>query len=334
MSKRPKFDDTFISGIHAVLNGADPVTTAAAIKQHNATQHNDSATLSLLSQIDEANAAQPTAEKENTMSPTTKAAVSAPAAAPAVKAAKAAPTPKAAKTQLPAPPAEVNVDLSKPAAKTKAAKTPPPVKTPAALEPVKTPTVAELLALATARPALIACATDMNTVMGLKPLIKTTLADQAIGRDIMKNAADINFSDYSNDDPAQQLSETTKATLSALGFVAPVNPEAAPAVKPAKKVKSTTELKAAKAAKVERVVVDTYPRYAAITDVLLKCGKKGLTFKDIQEKSDALHVAKGGESNMKTGNLTRSILYALIAFKQVTVEVGADKKKVYHLAAK
>jgi len=310
-NEKTTFDGTFLSGIKAVLNGADPIATADAIKQHNATLKNDSSTLSLLSQIDEANAAQPTAEKENTMNTETKATAAA-KPAKSSKAVKPA-TEKAAAT--PAKAAPVKPEKAAKAAKTPAAKKEEPAA-PAALT----------------RDTLIAAASDMNEKMGLKPAINVKINEKAIARDIMKNSADLDFSDFNGTKKAEeQITDATKATLELLGFVVPVNPESPKATKPAKKAKSTSELKADKAAKPAKVAAPpSYSRYMAITDVLLKIGKKGISFKDIQQKSDDLHVAKGGESNPKTGNITRSILHALISFGVLTVEKNAAGQKVYH----
>ena len=152
------------------------------------------------------------------------------------------------------------------------------------------------------RAELVAAGTDMNEKMGLEPAINVKLATQAIARDIMKNAAELDFTDFDGSKAAdEQITDATKNVLTALGFNVPAAPkkEDKPAAKDqsvgavkAAKVKTAKEMKADKAAKATKKA-DAAPRYGRIESIVdaikaTKKSKKPATFEEINETSCVL----------------------------------------------
>ena len=262
---KPSFSEkAFINGVRAVLNGADPIAAATAIKQSHAAN----------------------TKGDDTMNATTKEQT----------------TKKETPVKLEAP----------------------------------------------TRAQLIAAGTDMNEKMGLDPAINVKIATQAIGRDILKNAADLDFTDYNgskNED--EQISDDTKATLLLLGYSVPVAP-VAPATKPEKiekpaatkpaKVKSAKEMKAEKeAAKTTKKETPTKFTYLdAFTDVIYKKCIKGATFAELFDASEVLYIKHNGVTGAVTVSAKQSrfhmVLNTLINFKVLNID-KTTTKAVYKLNA-
>jgi hypothetical protein len=72
--------------------------------------------------------------------------------------------------------------------------------------------------------------------------------------------------------------------------------------KPAKKEKAAKEEK------------ETLHRQDSVTQAIKELCKTGATMKQIMERADAIHVAKGGESNPTATNVNRYTLFALVSF--------------------
>jgi len=83
---------------------------------------------------------------------------------------------------------------------------------------------------------------------------------------------------------------------------------------PAKKEKQVSKEKPAKKEKAPKEEKETLHRQDSVTQAIKELCKTGATMKQIMERADAIHVAKGGESNPTATNVNRYTLFALVAF--------------------
>lgn len=214
------------------------------------------------------------------------------------------------------------------------------------------------------RDELIALAEEMNEVLQLAPALKITkkMSDEDIVEAIKEQAEgniyEIDFTADENDDTVPYFSEEAKATIEALeievleGAPAPKEEEPEEAEEeeeeePAKKGKKDEKPvkeekkaaakkdekpakkaeKPAKAKKEKKEVEKKFTRDMAVIEAIKELCKKGATFKDIMDRSDAIYVEEGGKSVPDAVNVNKYTLNGLVAFDVLEVVDGKYKFK-------
>jgi hypothetical protein len=92
--------------------------------------------------------------------------------------------------------------------------------------------------------------------------------------------------------------------------------EIPPKEKPAKKEKAPKKEK-----------TETLHRQDSVTAAIKELCKTGATMKEIMNRANEIHIAAGGESNPTATNVNRYTLFALVAFKILSV----NEKGIYTL---